>query len=480
MVLATFLFLRRAILLFAIALVTFFAASCDCGWRASSKVWLDENGNGLHDPAERPLENIWLRAVSASGWTDPRAWITDRNGEAALEIFPTDCDATYQVYPELPSGYRLTTPERQPAKNGRAEPLQFGLAYAPSFEPTPRPTVSISCTTYVIGESSYSNRISDIQLAPDGSIWATAEDAGYVRVAPDDPPANLTPIPVPGLSGASDRSVKAIAVTQDGDAWFAVDQGVSRLHGSTWITYTQQALGLPSAVVEDIAVQPDGSAWFLTRHGVLHYDPVLGESDVITNTNGWFLVPIVNQTADGTVWAVQHNTDDSLWFMRRKMADLSSGEDSSPVTQVVTAPLLFRAGDVGKDLSWWFVAQGPPPGLAHLEPATGSWTIYTSQSTNGALIADRLQVVATAPDGSVYVGTSQSGVVHFSPGANTWQLLTTDDGLPSDYITGIVAEAADAFWVSACNPQAGPCAYDSYGDLAKGSANLLAHCRVGG
>ena len=75
--------------------------------------WIDQNSSGVMDlPDELPLEGVTFRVVGAQPGYD-RSLITEADGQARTFLFPMTCPTMkFEIYAEVPSGYRATTPIR--------------------------------------------------------------------------------------------------------------------------------------------------------------------------------------------------------------------------------------------------------------------------------------------------------------------------------------------------------------------------------
>lgn len=74
--------------------------------------WLDANANGIREPEELPLGNVWISIPLNDG--DNRGGITDQQGVFIAPDAMTSCDGdTWNtVMASPPGGYRATTETR--------------------------------------------------------------------------------------------------------------------------------------------------------------------------------------------------------------------------------------------------------------------------------------------------------------------------------------------------------------------------------
>ena len=295
------------ILLLALALGArmcslFFEGRALNSWEAAVQAWIDENENGTWDAGELPLAGVKFFADYTLG-----------NNTGVMAGFPTNIDGDSRlgmgfhgsgltgitIYPEVPAGYRLTTPARVKASGGRTqEPYRFGFAYAPGA-PTavPRVTRPISCTALPQGQGQ-EYTLSVLTVGPDGSLWGI----GPYRALHILPTSNqwelhaLRPITASG-------GLRDIAIAEDGTVWAGGTGGAASYDGAQWTHYTtHEGLGWPDVVA--VAPGAGGTVWFAADTGVSHFDPTTGQWSVYP-CPGAQVAQFVNLavTPDGTVWA---------------------------------------------------------------------------------------------------------------------------------------------------------------------------------
>jgi len=100
---------------------------CDAIWDIRIYVWLDENANGIRDEGEEPLPAVRVKVVDDQGQPVYNR-ISDPNG--VIDEFGTfiPCwEGYFEVYAEVPPGYRLTTEPRVRSSWTAQGDIQFGL-----------------------------------------------------------------------------------------------------------------------------------------------------------------------------------------------------------------------------------------------------------------------------------------------------------------------------------------------------------------
>ncbi len=114
-------------------------SAADCIWQASARAWFDSNGDGRVNAGEPPLSNIRIHVDDLQNQLVDAGWsaVTDEDGEAQLNLLVPECaDTPFEIYVDVPDGYRLTTSPRIEAHSNFLESLtgkpvyHFGFAAA--------------------------------------------------------------------------------------------------------------------------------------------------------------------------------------------------------------------------------------------------------------------------------------------------------------------------------------------------------------
>lgn len=97
----------------------------------------------------------------------------------------------------------------------------------------------------------------------------------------------------------------------------------------------------------------------------------------------------------------------------------------------------------------WIGTQGG--GVNRLDTRTGTVTVWTSQSHPGCLPSDDILAVNTTSDGTIWLGTSDHGLVRFSPHDASCVTYTPADGLAHTDVAAILVDGRDRLWLSTSN-----------------------------
>jgi hypothetical protein len=105
----------------------------DCDWQASAKAWIDSNGDGLVNSGEPPLSNVEIYVHDLQNQLFDLSWpvITDQEGDVQFNLSLPRCSKTiFEIYVEIPEGYRVTTRPRievnpEVLENSGSEPVYY-------------------------------------------------------------------------------------------------------------------------------------------------------------------------------------------------------------------------------------------------------------------------------------------------------------------------------------------------------------------
>jgi hypothetical protein len=87
----------------------------DCAWYASARAWIDSNADGRIDQDEPPLGDVQIHVQNFQQQFIDINWpaITDQDGDVQFSVSIPGCsDTAFEIYVEIPEGYRATTRPR--------------------------------------------------------------------------------------------------------------------------------------------------------------------------------------------------------------------------------------------------------------------------------------------------------------------------------------------------------------------------------
>lgn len=231
------------------------------------------------------------------------------------------------------------------------------------------------------------------------------------------------------------------------DGLYRIQPPNGRLHR----IHLERLCGQDPGIVYNIHQDQSGLIWAGTGQGLLEYDPhrqtaTLYRPDLATPDG----------PSDERVFKIIRDTHDQIWVITARTISMFDPRhhrfthhyyDSRPADRFEEPvfPALYQA----RDDCWWL---GCHQGLLRFNPLDGRFTPVVPISENsGKLPAFGVLSIRPDPqnpDRFLWLGTSGSGLLRIDPHRGDVRKLTMDDGLPSNYIYGILSDAHGRFWLS--------------------------------
>lgn len=230
------------------------------------------------------------------------------------------------------------------------------------------------------------NTVNDIAQTTDGYLWL-ATFGGLARF--DGLRFTLfTSKTYPDIG--SDRGL-SLAVDSAGALWVGTENGLVRHAAGSFTTFTTRD-GLPHTIIYRVYVDGRGTLWVVTERGLARFDP---GARAFTAVDAPSVSRELEEDDAGVLWA---RTDAGLARL-----DPASGRfvgDSSILRPRDVTRIVGR----DRDGALWLAAPG-----ALVRWRAGQRTVYR-RAEFGAV-----QRLAAAPDGTLWLGSLESGVWHFDP-----------------------------------------------------------------
>ena len=109
-----------------------------CAWYGSARAWIDSNADGRVNADEPPLSNVPIHVDHVRNQFIDINWpvITGKNGDVQLSVAIPGCSTTaFEIYVEIPEGYRVTTSPRIEVNLNLGESASTGQVYYFGFAP---------------------------------------------------------------------------------------------------------------------------------------------------------------------------------------------------------------------------------------------------------------------------------------------------------------------------------------------------------
>lgn len=291
----------------------------------------------------------------------------------------------------------------------------------------------------------------DIGCSPDAAIAALEDGAGRVWAQTDCELARFDgqtwsryAAGLPGMPGGI--MYDGIAEGADGSMWFGAEFGryITRLKtDNTWEQYFPIDYGAPANDVYSIQADPDGAIWFgLDSARILRYSN--GEWTLFdtcaTHFPGHFVLTSAS-APNGDRWFSLHRASSNVSSgLARYGAD---GQwqfftlDNSPMPLAYTRKIFIESNGT----AWFVTGNNGNRGIFRYNGT--AWDSITV--SNSGLPSNRVNFLAQAPDGAIWVATS-AGLARYD-GQNWTVLTSTNSGLPSNLVARVAFDQAGGMYV---------------------------------
>jgi len=272
-----------------------------------------------------------------------------------------------------------------------------------------------------------SNYVDSFATAPDGMLWV-GTDSGLHVIDPANPVGQWKTFRQSETPAMGGNWVKSITFAPDGTSWMVSANGsASRYQNGAWTAFKD------IYSFDAVAVDSKGRAWFGDdSKGVIVLNADGSTAFKITTAEGLpgnNVQAIVTDPA-GRVWI---GTNEGLAKYESDVLKVVFGKDNKEIPNKYIRALAVDA--TGRLVIGTFTGAARYDGI--------KVEVLVDFIKNGFADA-RLATLAVAPDGQVWMGTDK-GLL--APDGSGWKMLTTKDGLLTNYISALHVDPSGVVWV---------------------------------
>lgn len=298
------------------------------------------------------------------------------------------------------------------------------------------------------------NNVNALLVDHSGMIWVGTDGGGLSLFNPRHLAFHHWGEEATNPTGLNNGFVRDIAIDEQGMVWLAAGAVLARFDPTTQLftNYAAESEALPISAVHFVEAAPGGVLWLGAREEqVGRFEPDTGAFALFEHdpddpaTIGGDRIRSLLVDAGGTVWVA---TDDERLgrFVPESSSFVRFGADDNPSAMVPEGAIrgLVEA-QAGGDL--WFGYEGGGVGLFEVKTAVLHNISYDSQlaeiyrEKNAELLYDD-------GAGRLWIGTDGAGLLRLDVASETIVQYNEEAGLPSDVITGILADPQGNLWVS--------------------------------
>ena len=253
--------------------------------------------------------------------------------------------------------------------------------------------------------------------------------------------------------GSADRSVRAITLTRQGDAWIGTTNGLKHLHpGGTQASMPQgaQFAEVRHMAVMRIHIDSAGRLWLGTdADGLKRFDTSSGvtqsyrhvEADAFSLGSGH--IGAILEDRGGTLWI-------GTWYAGASRADLAGGGFDrmravpGQANTLSSNQVVNIVGDGRGNIYF-----GTLDGLDRYDPADKTMQVFRHNRADRENLADnRIDVVVPDDSGPWWVGTD-SGLERFDPASGRFTPIKLGNNYPnSDFTQAVIKDEDGIYWIA--------------------------------
>ncbi|GAB3543822.1 two-component regulator propeller domain-containing protein [Spirosoma fluminis] len=309
-----------------------------------------------------------------------------------------------------------------------------------TYRPDPNSPKGISSTN---AQAAYHDR--------SGRLWVGTNN-GIDRLAmPTKPFATFQIKPSAGTANLIENKTNVVLIDNDNRLWLSNQRNVFRASLDHTVSLVpSSALGGvgPHENYTTSMLADTGGVWFGTWNGLYFYDKLTNKfrsypSEVPTQ--------FISRGPTGTIWIGGEGGIGSFEPVAQQYTYYKYDPDSQKglPDKFVYAILASRTGDV------WVAVNGK--GISRLNPKTGHFVHYTPSSQPGKLNSNEVLAFYEDAQGIIWIGTNQGGLNRLDPKTGRFTYFTTQAGLPTNRVVGIISDPSGNLWLSTSK---GLCRFD--------------------
>jgi len=280
----------------------------------------------------------------------------------------------------------------------------------------------------------------------EGNIWTGLHSVGPNHFSPDKSAFEVFKHQADDPNSLSVDFVNAILEDSRGSLWLANDDGVSRLDRKTGkLMGVTLGIGTKPMII-DIAEDHSGVLWLGTyARGLYSYDPGSGRLKSYRHNSAdptSLSSDIVYRTFEdhaGNLWVA---TDDGLDLLDR---DKQNFHVYKPDLEGGLKQIYVRIAEDEKGTLWLGTSQS---GLHHFDPVTHRFTVYKSDPSDPSTLRDDgVGAIYIASSHLIWIGT-ENGLNRLDPATGKFTGYDTRNGLSGNAIDCILADDHGHLWMN--------------------------------
>ncbi|MFW5827686.1 MAG: two-component regulator propeller domain-containing protein [Alkalispirochaeta sp.] len=257
--------------------------------------------------------------------------------------------------------------------------------------------------------------------------------------------------------------VTGILVEDDGTEWYGVyGAGLQRRdpNGGTFVSYrhdTNDPDSLSNDIVNVITRTEDGTLWVGTNQGLNRYIP---EEDSFQR---YLADGSPDSLPDDVIFEIYEDRTGTLWLGTNTQGVVAFDRDTERFTtysyeagnRTSLSDNLVRVVREDRHGAIWV---GTNKGLNRFDRASGAFTrYYHDMNDPSTLSSDNIRDIYVDREGRMWIATGGGGINRYDEASDSFEYLSTRDGLPSNHLQRILESPSGELWIGS---RAGIAIYD--------------------
>ncbi|MBM2846221.1 MAG: signal transduction histidine kinase [Bacteroidetes bacterium] len=286
-----------------------------------------------------------------------------------------------------------------------------------------------------------------------GLLWVGYDGAGVVKLNPYPNKFNHILLPQSDVNATGDNFFKALMVDHLGDVWLGMyDQGLSVLNRNTGrvkrYRHSSDPRGLCGNTILALLEDKTGSIWIGTTDGLDEFDRGTGNfkhHDISSFTAGDQRGKVVASLCEDSSGTILIGTITRLLKFDRRRGHVEQVLSTIGLTGLALPPAINVISPTS-DGALWIGTLGAGMLKVHNNGAVEKQFTHIPGSIN-SISHNRVKTILIDPDGILWIGTEE-GLNRYNPQNDNWRVYRMRDGLPNDFIYGVLMDEKRNLWIS--------------------------------
>ena len=253
--------------------------------------------------------------------------------------------------------------------------------------------------------------------------------------------------------GLQRSKIYSIEYTENNFLWVATDYGLEYI-SSSGIRYDDiSKTELSTAQITDIFYQDNNTLWVGTVNGLIKVNLKTRSLNRYTSNSENEKTKI----SDNVIYDIYNDNDGNLWVSTRKGVSIIALNSLEVVNYPMDDPIRFVYKDYHRDIWFSTVSNGlfrakkeQEKSIFRTQKIRFDHYKFDKENTKG-VSSSKITCISQIDSNFIWFGSTNGGLNKFNKKKNTFEHFFIENGLPSNYITGIHHSSNQNLWISSKN-----------------------------